>query len=125
MLNNNIFFQLLENVPADELGKNWELFQIIAIFLGIIPWIILIVYLVFFRRYRIRYFVDNQLVHVCYYKKKAIILDYSYQNLNKWYIDEDCTIVFEDEVMPNKNIKLFTKIIYRKVFLCIIIKNHS
>ena len=32
MLNNNIFFQLLENVPADELGKNWELFQIIAIF---------------------------------------------------------------------------------------------
>ena len=36
MLNNNIFFQLLENVPADELGKNWELFQIIAIFLGII-----------------------------------------------------------------------------------------
>ena len=37
MLNNNIFFQLLENVPADELGKNWELFQIIAIFLGIIP----------------------------------------------------------------------------------------
>ena len=89
MLNNNIFFQLLENVPADELGKNWELFQIIAIFLGIIPWIILIVYLVFFRRYRIRYFVDNQLVHVCYYKKKAIILDYSYQNLNKWYIDED------------------------------------
>ncbi|MFR7881221.1 MAG: hypothetical protein ACLU5J_06955 [Christensenellales bacterium] len=122
MLNNNIFFQLLENVPADELGKNWELFQIIAIFLGIIPWIILIVYLVFFRRYRIRYFVDNQLVHVCYYKKKAIILDYSYQNLNKWYIDEDCTIVFEDEVMPNKNIKLFTKIIYRKVFLCIGIK---
>lgn len=109
MLNNNIFFQLLENVPVDELGKNWELFQMIAIFLGIIPWIILIVYLVFFRRYRIRYFVDNQLVHVCYYKKKAIILDYSYQNLNKWYIDEDCTIVFEDEVMPNKNIKLFTK----------------
>ena len=41
--------------------------------------------------------------------RKAIILDYSYQNLNKWYIDEDCTIVFEDEVMPNKNIKLFTK----------------
>lgn len=25
MLNNNIFFQLLENVPADELGKNWEI----------------------------------------------------------------------------------------------------
>ena len=119
MLNNNIFFQLLENVPADELGKNWELFQIIAIFLGIIPWIILIVYLVFFRRYRIRYFVDNQLVHVCYYKKKAIILDYSYQNLNKWYIDEDCTIVFEDEVMPNKNIidKILLNRLYEDCFL--------
>lgn len=109
MLNNSVFFQLLENVPADELGKNWELFQIITIILGIIPWIILIVYLVFFRRYRIRYFVDNQLVNVCYYKKKAVILNYSYQNLNKWYIDEDCTILFKDEVMPNKNIKLFAK----------------
>lgn len=42
-------------------------------------------------------------------KKKAVILNYSYQNLNKWYIDEDCTILFKDEVMPNKNIKLFAK----------------
>lgn len=108
MLNNNIFFQLLENVPADELGKNWELFQMIAIFRNYSLDYLNCLFS-FFRRYRIRYFVDNQLVHVCYYKKKAIILDYSYQNLNKWYIDEDCTIVFEDEVMPNKNIKLFTK----------------
>ena len=43
MLNNNIFFQLLENVPADELGKNWELFQIIAFFFVDIAYDILLI----------------------------------------------------------------------------------
>ncbi len=109
MFNIRCFFLLLENVPADELGKNWYAFQIILLTLGILPWFILIAYLIFFKKFRIRYYVDGKLVYTKYYKQKDIILSYSYQDIDTWYLDEECMTLFNESVMPNKNLKLFAK----------------
>ncbi len=105
------FFMFLDavKVPADELGKNWEFFATFTIILGVSPWLGLIVYLLFFKKYRIRYFVDGILVKTIHYKKKQKIEEYNYQDINKWYLDENCTLLFCEEVMPDRNLKLFAK----------------
>ena len=106
---NKIFNFLTEsNVPADELGKNWIIFEIIAITLSILPWIVLIIYLVFLRKYKVRYFVDNELVHEVSYKKNNEIIFFEYDNVNVWYIDEECVTEFSEKFIT-KNIKLYGK----------------
>lgn len=106
---NNIFKFLTENnVPADELGKNWHIFEIIAISLAILPWISLIIYLIFLRKYRIRYFVNGELVNESLYKKNASINSFEYNGINKWYTDEECTNEFTKKTI-NENFKLYGK----------------
>ena len=113
MLSKTIFLYYLDIVndfvPADELGKNWEIFAFIASFLAISLWVVLIIYLLFFRKFRIRYFVDGVLVHTSYYKKKENIEKYSHENVENWYLDEECTKVFTGKVEESKNYKLFAK----------------
>ena len=79
-------------VPADELGKNWDIFKIIVILLGILPWIALIIYLCTMK-YRIRYFVNGQLVHTIYY--------------DQWYQDAEGKQSFVLEQMPSENIRVY------------------
>ncbi|MCM1259577.1 MAG: hypothetical protein NC182_01370 [Prevotella sp.] len=97
-------------VAADELGKNWDMFKIIVILLGILPWIALIIYLCTMK-YRIRYFVEGQLVHTVYYKRKQPIQPYQYQTENQtidqWYQDVDGTQLFVLEQMPAENIRVY------------------
>lgn len=97
-------------VAADELGKNWDIFKIMVILLGILPWIALIIYLCVMK-YRIRYFVNGQLVHTVYYKRKQPIQPYHYQTekqtIDQWYQDADCTKLFDLEHMPSENIRLY------------------
>ena len=97
-------------VPADELGKNWDTFKIIVVLLGILPWIALITYLCTMK-YRIRYFVNGQLVHTVYYKRKQSIQPYQYQienqKIDQWYQDAACTQQFVLEQMPSENIKVY------------------
>lgn len=97
-------------VPADELGKNWDMFKVIVISLGILPWLALIIYLCVMK-YRIRYFVNGQLVHTVYYKRKQSIQPYHYQmgnqTVDQWYQDADCKQQFILEHMPSENIKLY------------------
>lgn len=97
-------------VPADELGKNWDIFKIIVILLGILPWIALIIYLCTMK-YRIRYFVNGQLVHTIYYKRKQSIQPYQYQTENQtidqWYQDAEGKQSFVLEQMPSENIRVY------------------
>ncbi len=97
-------------VPADELGKNWDIFKIIVILLGILPWIALIIYLCTMK-YRIRYFVNGQLVHTVYYKRKQSIQPYQYQTENQtidqWYQDAEGKQPFVLEQMPSENIRVY------------------
>lgn len=97
-------------VAADELGKNWDTFKIIVILLGILPWIALIIYLCTMK-YRIRYFVDGQLVHTIYYKRKQPIQPYQYQmesrTIDRWYQDANGTQLFVLEQMPSENIRVY------------------
>lgn len=97
-------------VAADELGKNWDTFKIIVILLGILPWIVLIIYLCTMK-YRIRYFVEGQLVHTIYYKRKQSIQPYQYQienqTIDQWYQDAEGTQLFVLEQMPPENIRVY------------------
>ena len=108
MLNNT--FKILNDlkVPSEELGKNWTIFEVIAIVVAILPWLILIIYLLFLKKYRIRYFVDGKLINEIHYKKNNKIDNFEYQGISKWYIDEECTIEFKQNTI-NENIKLYGK----------------
>lgn len=106
----NLLFYILENtVPADELGKFWGIFEIIVIILGIAPWIVLLVYLVFFKKYSVSYFVNDELVHKTYYKKNSKLNDFTYNEISIWYVDEECTKIYDNETLIKDNIKLFAK----------------
>lgn len=107
----DIFNLFLNNVASDELGKNWILFEIIAITLGCLPWIVLLLYVFIFRKYTITYYVDNQEVHREKYKKNQIINKYVYESngikINDWYLDKELTKKFTLNNMLSYNIKLF------------------
>ena len=108
-MTNNIIYFLTENkVPAEELGYNWSIFEIIAIVVATLPWIVLIVYLVFLKKYRVRYFVNGELVNTAYYKKNQIINDFKYNNISKWYLDEECSAEYINSNITD-NLKLYSK----------------
>ena len=107
---NNLIFRFLteNNVPADELGKNWEVFEIIAIAFAVLPWILLIVYLLFLKKYRVRYFVNGELVNETFYKKNCEVAPFEYNGITTWYTDEECTNKFTKKSLT-ENIKLYGK----------------
>ena len=106
----NLIFKFLteNNVPADELGKNWQIFEIIAIVFAVLPWIALFVYLLFLRKYRVRYIVNNEVVNVAFYKKNTQIVPFEYNGIKCWYTDEECTNLFTKKFIT-ENIKLYGK----------------
>ncbi len=108
----NILKTFLENagdiVPADELGKNWTLFVIFVCVIVTLPWIALIIYSIFFKKYRVRYFYNNECVHTEYYKKGQNVNLLVYQNV-EWYLDSDLTEKVLSYTIEDKNIKLFGK----------------
>lgn len=108
MTNNFLIYLTQNNVSADELGKNWLVFEIIAIVAATLPWIFLIIYLLFLRKYRVRYFVNGELVNESFYKKNNEICSFEYNGINKWYVDEECTVEFK-KTLINENIKLYGK----------------
>ncbi len=99
-------------VPADYLGENWEIFSVILITLGILPWAVLVLYILFFRRYQIKYYFDGNLVNKVNYKKGQTIKLYEYNENNSWYVDPDCEIKFVKQTMPAENIKLYARSAY-------------
>ena len=107
-MNNLFYFLTSNNVPADELGKNWLIFEIIAILLATLPWIVLLVYLIFFRKFRVRYFVNGEIVNETLYKKNDEIIIFEYNGNTTWYIDEECTVLFSKKTI-SENIKLYGK----------------
>lgn len=80
-------------------------------FLAAISFVFLVVGIIYIItiKYRIRYFVDEELVHLVYYKKRKPIEPYTYHGITKWYKDSDCTILFTETVMPDRNLKLYAK----------------
>ena len=110
MQNNLIYFLTENKVQADELGNNWVIFEIIAIVVATLPWIALIIYLVFLKKYRVRYFVNGELVNTTYYKKNQMIDDFKYNNISKWYLDEECLVEYKNSYITD-NLKLYSKII--------------
>lgn len=105
-------FHILENVVGkDELGKNWEIFEIFAIFISILPWLFLILYIIFWRKYYLTYYVNGQLVNKRAYKYNQKIDKYIYENENvivtKWYLDEELEKEITFTNMPKNNLKLY------------------
>lgn len=113
MFNNLIYF-LDEVVQPDDLGKNWEIFEIFTIFIAILPWIFLILYIIFWRKYYISYYVNNKLVYKKAYKKDEAIDDYNYisenESVSDWFFDDEFIKKFNLFKMPKNNIKLYGKI---------------
>lgn len=102
--------EIIDRVSADELGKYWNIFEIIVILICVIPWLCLIIYLLFFKKYIVNFYIDNQLVHQAKYRKNQLVTPYQYENISEWYIDEECTIVYEFLRSTNTNLKLYAKI---------------
>ncbi len=96
-----------DRVPAEELGKYWEVFEILAIIICTVPWIILIIYLIFFKKFIVNFYVDNELVNVVKYKKNQLVNQYSYNDINIWYTDCECTNVYDFSKPLDSNIKLY------------------
>lgn len=117
MIQNNTFNLLIHSnalnniVPNDELGKNWVIFEVFAVIISILPWIVLILYITIWKKYYLSYFVNGELVHKKAYKKDQIVEEFSYTVddviVTKWYLDAD----FKNEVnfnkMPKTNVKLY------------------
>lgn len=99
------FFYLLTEENEME-KKAWETGYIVLVIFSVIPWIILIVYLITLK-YSISYYVDDQLVYKAKYKKNHQIEYYIYNGNNVWYKDAECTEPFMEVLMPPKNIKLY------------------
>ncbi len=99
---NNKFME----VTNSELDSGWYPALYILIGVSAILMIVIIIYFINLK-YRIRYFVNGELVHTVYYKKNAPIFEYQYDKIDNWYIDEECTVLFTETVMPNKNMKLY------------------
>lgn len=104
-----IFLDVANN-QTSELGKNWEAFEIFTIFICVLPWLGLIVYLIFFKRYKIRYFVGEEEIFVQEYKPKEVSVPYEYQNNKIWYIDIECENEFVFGEKLTSNIKLYKKV---------------
>lgn len=107
MLSNLFIFLSEYVVPQDELGKYWVLFEIIAITIAVLPWIGLIIYLLFFRVYNVNYYVDNKLVYTCKFHKNRTIFEFQYKGIKEWYTDPECTILLKPNTVVTKNIKLY------------------
>ena len=111
-MNNLIGFMSV--VASDDLGKNWVLFEVIAIILGCLPWIALVLYIAIFRKFSIVYYVNNVEVYRDKYKNREQITMYKYETSNciieKWYLDQELTKEFNYEMMPKHNIKVFAEI---------------
>ena len=96
-------------VPADELGKNWEIFVVIAVVIATLPWIVLIVYTLFFKKYRVRFFLGEECVNTSYYKKNEGVVLYNTETY-EWYYDTELTEKVVCLTIEDKNIKLFGKL---------------
>lgn len=103
-----------EYVPADELGDYFWVFAGLVIFLAVLPWLFLIIYTIFLRKFRIRYFVDDKLVYEIKYKKNKPIAPYQYEQITTWYLDQELTKPFDLSVMPDYNLKVYAKKIEEK-----------
>ncbi len=101
-----MFKIFLENVD-----RGWYTTLWILIALALICYIAVIIYFIRMK-YRIRYFVDGKLVNTIYYKKNETIMQYDYLGNNEWFLDEECTNLFIDNVMPSKNLKLYSKSVH-------------
>ncbi|MCI5788023.1 MAG: hypothetical protein PUG14_01605 [Acholeplasmatales bacterium] len=86
--------------------KAWQTGYIVLVIFALIPWIVLTIYFITLK-YHVKYYVNNELVNVAKYKKNQAIEEYSYNNNNVWYKDEECSEQFTDVKMPPKNIKLY------------------
>lgn len=105
----DVFLDVVDE-PFLDLGENWEAFEIFTICICLLPWLVLIIYLLFFKRYKIRYYVGEKEVYVQKYKPKEITLPFEYNNNKVWYEDIDCEKKFEFGTTLEKNIKLYKKI---------------
>ena len=93
----------------NELDSGW--YPALYILIGISALLIIGIVIYFLNlKYRIRYFVNGQLVNTVYYKKNASISQYTYNEIENWYVDEECTEIFVQTTMPDKNIKLYATI---------------
>lgn len=102
MMNN-----FLENIE-NQLDSGW---YPAFYFLAAISFVLLIAGIVYIVtiKYRIRYFVDEELVYFVYYKKGKPIEQYTYQEITQWYKDPECSVLFTQTTMPDRNLKLYAK----------------
>ncbi len=102
---NNLYF--LENVgPTYE--KGWFLTMGILIFILIVPWIFIIFRYWIFRKLRIRFILEDDLELKPIYLKNKSKIEIPYKEYT-WYMDKELTVLYQDMLMPDYNIKLYGK----------------
>lgn len=55
----------------------------------------------------IKYYLNGKLIYIQKYRNNEKITVYKYNKIEKWYIDEDCTVLFEEGKMPKHDVKLY------------------
>lgn len=97
------------DVVDSPLPKNWEIFEILVIILCVLPWLILIVYLLFFKKYKLRYFVGEKEVYTDSYKSKDSLKPFEYNGSCEWYLDKEYTVKFDFNKNLEKNTSVYLK----------------
>lgn len=97
----NIFIEAVDN----ELDSGWYTAFFFLIGFIVVSFLVIIIYL-YSMKNNIRYYINGVLIYTQKYRKNEKIRLYKYNDVDKWYVDEDCTVLFEEGKMPKRDIKL-------------------
>lgn len=97
-----IFIEAVNN----ELDSGWYTAFFFLIGLSLIFLVVICVSLCNIKN-EIRYYSNGVLIYTQRYRRNERIERYVYHEMQQWYIDENCTILFEEEKMPNHDLKLY------------------
>lgn len=97
-----IFIEAVDN----ELDSGWYTAFFFLIGFVVISVLVIIIYLHSIKN-NIKYYINGVLIYKQKYRKNEKIVLYKYDEVDKWYVDEECTILFEEGKMLKNDIKLY------------------